>query len=48
MSTVSKRLGHAKTSANMDIYSHILQKSDTAADTLEDLFNKKDQNNKQE
>jgi integrase len=48
VSTVSKRLGHARTSTTMDIYSHSLQKADTvAADKLEDLFNKKSQNKKQ-
>ncbi|MBP1743820.1 MAG: hypothetical protein H6Q58_798 [Firmicutes bacterium] len=48
VSTVSKRLGHARTSTTMDIYSHSLQKADiVAADKLENLFNKKDQNKKQ-
>lgn len=48
VSTVSKRLGHARTSTTMDIYSHSLQKADiTAADKLEDLFSKKSRNNKQ-
>lgn len=48
VSTVSKRLGHARTSTTMDIYSHSLQKSDmAAADKLEDLFNKNTQNKKQ-
>ena len=43
VSTVSKRLGHARTSTTMDIYSHSLQKSDmAAANKLEDMFNKKD------
>lgn len=47
-STVSKRLGHARTSTTMDIYSHSLQKSDTAAaDKFENLFNKKSKNKKQ-
>lgn len=42
ISTVSKRLGHARASTTMDIYSHSLQKADiTAADKLEDLLNKK-------
>lgn len=48
VSTVSKRLGHARTSTTMDIYSHSLQKSDmAAADKLENLFNKNTQNKKQ-
>lgn len=48
ISTVSKRLGHARTSTTMDIYSHSLQKSDVAAaDKLEDLFSKKSKNKKQ-
>ncbi|MBX4262753.1 tyrosine-type recombinase/integrase [Clostridium estertheticum] len=48
VSTVSKRLGHARTSTTMDIYSHSLQRSDTTeADKLENLFNKKEQNKKQ-
>lgn len=48
VSTVSKRLGHARTSTTMDIYSHALQKSDiAAADKLENLFNKNVQNKKQ-
>ncbi|MFA6939984.1 MAG: tyrosine-type recombinase/integrase [Clostridiaceae bacterium] len=45
ISTVSKRLGHARTSTTMDIYSHSLRKSDKiAADKLENLFNKKGEN----
>jgi transcriptional regulator with XRE-family HTH domain len=37
--TVSKRLGHARTSTTMDIYSHALQKSDeVASDKLENLL----------
>lgn len=37
--TVSNRLGHAQTSTTMNIYSHSLQKKDTAAsDTLEALL----------
>lgn len=41
VSTVSKRLGHARTSTTMDIYSHSLQRADTeAANKLENLFNK--------
>lgn len=47
ISTVSKRLGHARTSTTMDIYSHSLQKSDVAAsDKLQDLFSKKSKNKK--
>jgi len=35
---VSKRLGHAKTSTTIDIYSHLLQKSDEKlSDTLFDM-----------
>lgn len=41
VSTVSKRLGHARTSTTMDIYSHSLQKADVeAASKLENLFKK--------
>lgn len=48
ISTVSKRLGHAKTSTTMDIYSHSLQKADfEASDKLDNLFNKKTHNRKQ-
>ncbi|WP_160676737.1 site-specific integrase [Clostridium sp. C8-1-8] len=48
VSTVSKRLGHARTSTTMDIYSHSLQKSDMlAADKLEHLFTKSILNKKQ-
>lgn len=37
--TVSKRLGHAKVSTTLDIYSHILDKSDEAAsNTLEEVL----------
>ena len=37
--TVSKRLGHAKTSTTSDIYAHILRKSDeTATDVIDDVF----------
>ena len=40
--TVSKRLGHAKVSTTLDIYSHVLAKSDQkASDTLDDLIFKK-------
>ncbi|MBC8062313.1 MAG: site-specific integrase [Clostridiaceae bacterium] len=49
VTTVSKRLGHARTSTTMDIYSHSLLKADTvASDKLEHLFNKKNINIKQE
>jgi integrase len=48
ISRVSKRLGHARTSTAMDIYSHSLLKADTEASTkLDILFNKKAQNTKQ-
>jgi integrase len=48
VSTVSKRLGHARTSTTMDIYSHSLQKADTeAADKLENLFKNNRQNKKE-
>lgn len=42
--TVSKRLGHAKVSTTLDIYSHVLAKSDgKASSTLDDLiYRKKD------
>ena len=37
--TVSKRLGHAKTSTTSDIYAHILRKSDEkATDVIDDVF----------
>ena len=40
--TVSKRLGHAKVSTTLDIYSHVLAKSDEkASSTLDDLIYKK-------
>ena len=46
--TVSKRLGHAKVSTTLDIYSHVLAKSDQQAsdklDTL--LFEKNEYNTK--
>lgn len=49
ISTVSKRLGHARTSTTMDIYSHALQKADkSAADKLDNLFNKNVQNKSEE
>lgn len=39
VTTVSKRLGHARTSTTTDIYSHSLRKTDKeAADKLENLF----------
>jgi integrase len=42
--TVSKRLGHSKTSTTTDIYAHKLRKTDVeAANKLEGLFNKKGQ-----
>ena len=40
--TVSKRLGHAKVSTTLDIYSHVLAKSDEkASNTLDSLIYKK-------
>ncbi len=43
ITTVSKRLGHAKTSTTADIYSHLMQKADEkASDTLAELFLDKD------
>ena len=40
--TVSKRLGHAKVSTTLDIYSHVLAKSDEkASETLDDLIYKR-------
>lgn len=37
--TVSKRLGHAQTSTTLNVYSHVLAKSDErACDTLDDLI----------
>jgi integrase len=48
VSTVSKRLGHARTSTTMDIYSHSLQKSELeASNKLDNLFNKKVESKKQ-
>ena len=36
--TVSKRLGHTQTSTTLNVYSHVLDKSDEkACDTLEKL-----------
>lgn len=41
VTTVSKRLGHARTSTTTDIYSHSLQRADKeVANKLENLFNK--------
>lgn len=41
--TVSARLGHAKTSTTLDIYTHAIKSRDTAAaDTLDTMFDKKD------
>ena len=38
VATVSKRLGHSRTSVTLDIYTHAIQEADTAAaDTLEIL-----------
>lgn len=46
ISTVSKRLGHSRTSTTMDIYSHSLEKADeVAADKLDNLLNNKAKNN---
>lgn len=40
--TVSKRLGHAKVSTTLDIYSHVLAKSDEkASSTIDDLLYKR-------
>ena len=37
--SVSKRLGHAQTSTTLNVYSHVLAKSDErASDTLDDLI----------
>jgi integrase len=48
VTTVSKRLGHARTSTTTDIYAHSLKKADTvAAEKFENLFNKKKQNKNQ-
>ncbi|MEQ8156977.1 MAG: hypothetical protein ABRQ25_19240 [Clostridiaceae bacterium] len=48
VTTVSKRLGHAKTSTTTDIYAHSLKKADSeAASKLENLFNKPEENKKQ-
>lgn len=46
--TVSKRLGHSKTSTTTDIYAHSSKKTDIeASNKLESLFNKKEQQQKQ-
>ena len=48
VTTVSHLLGHARPSTTEDIYSHFIQKANVeAANKLEDLFNKKEQNKKQ-
>jgi integrase len=48
IATVSKRLGHAEISTTLNIYAHTLQKADrSAADKLENLFNKDIQSKKQ-
>lgn len=48
ITTVSKRLGHARTSTTTDIYAHSLKKADTeASNKLENLFNKNAQSKKQ-
>lgn len=42
--TISKRLGHARTSITTDVYSHALRRPDReAAEKLDNLFNKKDE-----
>ena len=47
--TVSKRLGHARTSTTTDIYAHLLKNSDSAAaDKLENVLNKKKKNIEQQ
>ncbi len=39
ITTVSKRLGHAKTSTTADIYSHLMKKADeSASNTLENIL----------
>ncbi|PJI08326.1 MULTISPECIES: site-specific integrase [Clostridium] len=48
VTTVSKRLGHARTSTTTDIYSHSLQRADrSAADKLEKLFNNENDTKKE-
>jgi integrase len=45
IATVSKRLGHSRISTTSDIYTHALHKMDEeAANTLDNLFTKKNQN----
>ncbi|MDT8715560.1 tyrosine-type recombinase/integrase [Clostridium sp. 19966] len=47
VTTVSKRLGHARTSTTTDIYAHSLKKADfEASQKLEELFNKKNKSKK--
>ncbi|MBV7276121.1 site-specific integrase [Clostridium sp. PL3] len=49
VTTVSKPLGHARTSTTTDIYSHSLQKADIeAANKLESLFSKENTKNKKQ
>ncbi|MEQ8197516.1 MAG: site-specific integrase [Clostridiaceae bacterium] len=49
VTTVSKRLGHAKTSTTTDIYAHSLKKADSeAAIKLENLFNKPEEESKKQ
>lgn len=48
VATVSKRLGHAEPSTTLKIYTHALQRADKeAANKLENLFTKKEENKKQ-
>lgn len=48
VAAVSKRLGHAEPSTTLKIYTHALQRADReAANKLENLFNKKEENKKQ-
>lgn len=43
ITTVSGRAGHSRTSTTTDVYAHFIKTSDQqAADTLNDLFGKKD------
>lgn len=49
VTTVSKRLGHAKTSTTTDIYSHSLKMADSeAANKLENIFKKPDKETKKQ
>lgn len=49
ITTVSKRLDHARTSTTADIYAHSLQKADSeAANKLENLFNRKNIKNEKQ